>query len=161
MQMGTCIFICNYKYLSLYMYIYIYINIASLEGSCWSGPGWSTSSHLGILTGMQQSRWMASSVPWVGFNIFLYWVGFGLKIDLDEQMHIFCTKTWENTSMPALRPWMSWGMVVLWPSMRLIRCWAIRALGWLMRPEPSSTGWGRPINESVWMSSWADDEEVW
>ena len=33
MQMGTCIFICNYKYLSLYMYIYIFISILQV----WKG----------------------------------------------------------------------------------------------------------------------------
>ena len=162
MQMGTCIFICNYKYLSLCMCIYIY-----LYQYCKFGGVLLIRTRLINIITPGHTHWHAavqmngkfSALGWIQY--FLYWVGFGLKIDLDEQMHIFCTKTWENTSMPALRPWMSWGMVVLWPSMRLIRCWAIRALGWLMRPEPSSTGWGRPINESVWMSSWADDEEVW
>ena len=114
MQMGTCIFICNYKYLSLYMYIYIFISILQV----WKGLAdqdqadqhhhtWAYS-----LACSSPDEWQ---VQCLGLDsiFFLYWVGFGLKIDLDEQMHIFCTKTWENTSMPALRPWMSWGMVVL------------------------------------------------
>ena len=114
MQMGTCIFICNYKYLSLYMYIYIY-----LYQYCKFGGVLLIRTRLINIITPGHTHWHAavqmngkfSALGWI--QSFLYWVGFGLKIDLDEQMHIFCTKTWENTSMPALRPWMSWGMVVL------------------------------------------------
>ena len=114
MQMGTCIFICNYKYLSLYMYIYIY-----LYQYCKFGGVLLIRTRLINIITPGHTHWHAavqmngkfSALGWIQY--FLYWVGFGLKIDLDEQMHIFCTKTWENTSMPALRPWMSWGMVVL------------------------------------------------
>ena len=114
MQMGTCIFICNYKHLSLYMYIYIY-----LYQYCKFGGVLLIRTRLINIITPGHTHWHAavqmngkfSALGWIQY--FLYWVGFGLKIDLDEQMHIFCTKTWENTSMPALRPWMSWGMVVL------------------------------------------------